>query len=574
MTPQEASDTLKTWANHRGFSDAQRILEPDARGWWRTREVSAAIAVRVTVGHYDIVLRIGVRADFPLTLPEVAVASCSATEGPPAALTLPHVSGDGKLCFTPDDGVVLDRHDAAGILDDSFELAQATLTLATGPHRGREFLDELADHWRVLAKAPAVRCDVEPGDVPRRISAFLHKRALVAFADSQTGLAQSYPSRAASQFTAVRALYVPLECPSAASFEPVQLLAPDYLRGLCSAVPGIRKLLERDARTEEFVVLGVRTPNGRRVLLGLRISADANQHPLLGGAAVFEAVSCERVDKAILAPRGGADAGLSTARVVVIGCGAVGGHVAAAMARAGTGELCLIDPDNFKMENSFRHVCGMAHCGANKASGLAADLRRMLPHLEVTAEPKSIEEVVRRSPGFLQSFDLVVCATGAPTLEMHLNELHWKARGGPIIFAWLEPLGLGQHLVLTNPRSQAGRGCLECLWEHEPSGGLWNRAAFAAHGDYTRDLQGCGARHLPFANLDAEELALSVSRLALEAMAGSTRGPELRSRKGDPTAFRAEGRTPRSRFELSQQELHDGRADFGRATCPVCNRTP
>lgn len=75
---------------------------------------------------------------------------------------------------------------------------------------------------------------------------------------------------------------------------------------------------------------------------------------------------------------------LRTARVAVFGLGGVGGHIAEALARAGVGELWLIDGDEVAPSNLNRQLIAVTDTiGMRKTDAAAARLRACAPDCRV-----------------------------------------------------------------------------------------------------------------------------------------------------------------------------------------------
>jgi hypothetical protein len=72
---------------------------------------------------------------------------------------------------------------------------------------------------------------------------------------------------------------------------------------------------------------------------------------------------------------------LADARVLVLGCGSVGGLGAWGLAGAGVGTLVLADRDRLEPGNLRRHVCGPEAIGQPKAAAVGAWLRGRFPTL-------------------------------------------------------------------------------------------------------------------------------------------------------------------------------------------------
>jgi len=251
----------------------------------------------------------------------------------------------------------------------------------------------------------------------------------------------------------------------------------------------------------------------------------------------------------------------------------VGGHIAFALARSGVLNLTLVDHDVFVWGNTFRHVLGYRHLGKAKSVALKEAIEGALPYVRVTAVTSTIEEALRLGNVVLTDYDLIVLATGNPTVELMVNARLARLEKGPsAVIAWVEPLGIGGHVLLVNNGSQPG--CFECLYTTPE--GTWNgenRAAFANAEQtqpFGRAWDGCGSLHTPFASSDAEQTAVLAARLAVEALTGEEVGNPLISWKGNATAFTAAGFELSTRFAFPSDELHRLRYAYCNGRCPIC----
>ncbi len=107
---------------------------------------------------------------------------------------------------------------------------------------------------------------------------------------------------------------------------------------------------------------------------------------------------------------------------------------------------------------------------------------------------------------------VIISATGNPTLERCLNQLfHQHSPTGHIFLStWVEPVGLGGHVVLVASESQ---GCLNCLFTNENEFSGVSTTSFIEPGQkITRNLTGCGGAFTPFSGLDAQQTALLAAR--------------------------------------------------------------
>lgn len=262
---------------------------------------------------------------------------------------------------------------------------------------------------------------------------------------------------------------------------------------------------------------------------------------------------------------------LEAKRVLLLGCGSVGGQLAFLLARAGIGALTLVDHDILTAENTYRHVLGKPYWGKLKALAMQQALTVQLPFINVQAISKTIEAAFEQDLIRLSDFDLIVSALGNPTTELVINERVRGEAGPPIIFTWLEPLGIGGHALLTGQRGEPG--CFACLYTRTDGsdGPLQNRAAFGEENQkYGRSLAGCNNLFTPYGALDAMRTSELAARLALDTLSGHEQQNVLRSWKGDATAFTEAGFDVSGRYRFTEDELRQQGVSYPSARCSVC----
>lgn len=377
------------------------------------------------------------------------------------------------------------------------------------------------------------------------------------------------------------ALYVPL-ADSALSepFNPRQFTCLPWTRSFVHQhlTPENRRALERFDRRERawpLVVLGVPRAKGGRALVGLGFKDVSGGNPLGRGTTPHPPryVVMKRRDRAVITARAEGAVELQKKGVAIVGCGAIGGRLAVMLARAGVGRLTLIDPDTLEAANSLRHVLGKAAIGSRKVHALQREITAKVPYITIDTHARNIEELLQTPTFNLGPINLLVYAAGDPTVGLYVNERgHDLPDGPPLLFTWLEPYGLGGHVMVTNTHSPGARGCFSCLFDSpigcEPR---HNRADFAApEQDFAKNVTGCAAMYTPYADLDAVRTAELAARLALDVLRGRRVGHPVLSWKGDGEAFHAAGFMTSRRYERDEGELHRARFDYVRETCTVC----
>lgn len=520
---------------------------------------SRGAAYRVTysddVGDLDFVVA---PPRTPIELPYVELAEMPAAR----VATAPHVMDGGGLCYAvSDEEFRLDPRRPK-------EVAEWALSAAAEVARNAQRADGWADN-ELLREAMAYwanPADDGPrsvqwsGPVPAR-----HDRVNVSVTES-TILAGDAVRLGIGSLPRSSALLLRID--DAREFA-AKVLRPCRL-DTSSVLDSLPNVLDSSGR--KLLLRAMSSPT-RCVLLALDVGAS---HELLLGLEVRGAESgvsllpVLRIDEDILLERGGARALPRPA--IVIGCGAVGGHVAGELLRAGFRQIVLVDGDSLTPCNTYRHIRGgVPFIGVNKAALLGADLSTSYPHAEVNWIARPVEtvfsELVAKLPDAVW-----VASAGSPTVHTYLSQQLAEVPGADLIVGWVEPLGLGGHVL----RSAPGRrpGCYNCLFEHREGPAAGNAASLVAPGQrFGRQLAGCSQRYTPFGSVDAMEVAMELVRAAIETACASDDVSTITSWRRNSSAAEELG------VELSHQlrNVVDGHrvivdaAVFApRSPCPTC----
>ncbi len=150
-------------------------------------------------------------------------------------------------------------------------------------------------------------------------------------------------------------------------------------------------------------------------------------------------------------------------RIVLIGCGAIGGYLAEGLVRlgagTGTGELMLVDSDVLAPGNLGRHTLGMNALRQTKVSALASRLDLEFPHARVTPQNRAT-----RLPADLVG-DLVVNATGEEALSEAVNFHRLglpEYRRPPTLHVWVTGEGACVQALWVDEQKYACFRCLRC----------------------------------------------------------------------------------------------------------------
>lgn len=203
--------------------------------------------------------------------------------------------------------------------------------------------------------------------------------------------------------------------------------------------------------------------------------------------------------------------GLETTRFVVVGAGSLGGHAICELARAGVGELHIVDGDVYDINNSVRHALPVTAAGRNKAEAMRDLAENINPHGSVRAHPWSVEkdEQSRRAvAALIARADVVIDAAGSHAVT---RLLHWRCATlgtRALVSAALTPGGYGGRVVVLRDHSP----CFDCfLTDPEIP-----RAAEGPIDNATP--HGCSHPAASCAGFDVTQLAAITARTAVRAV--------------------------------------------------------
>ena len=153
---------------------------------------------------------------------------------------------------------------------------------------------------------------------------------------------------------------------------------------------------------------------------------------------------------------------LLRSRVFIAGCGGLGGHVAALLARSGVGAFVLCDPDVFDESNLNRQMfCTEAALGRSKAEVCRESLLGMASYLDIQAHAVAVD--AGNLPGLMEGCTAVADGLDSVPKKVMLEEAAANA-GLPFVhgsvnreegFAFIEAAG-GRRLAAMWPDAKEG----------------------------------------------------------------------------------------------------------------------
>jgi hypothetical protein len=394
---------------------------------------------------------------------------------------IPHVlRSDGTFCYLDGKAVVLDRYRPAETVIQCLEQADKVLRDAVRGRLDEDLVGEFGAYWADGTVLMDLPLNFERDAKIQLLKFDRHsdrERILVSDgASSFLGLHKRNGGKEPEGFLCP-VLRVP-----ALSFDPKQSWPPKNLAELNvwmqgaapTAVGAVERAFARSAGHRQWICLSA--PNGR-FFVSAEISKAYRTPELLKNRRAHLGETLQYIQDAVkisgyvgvpvdeeyvFSRNMGGMKNLGGKRILLIGCGAVGGFLAQQLAQsgagAGGGKLTLVDNDTLKGANLGRHLLGSPFLDRNKAEACADFLREQLPFLDIAAVPRS----VMADTGMLRRQDLIIDATGEESLSIAINELAVSGRPDfpPVLFGWLQGNGAAAVAFMTGDPELA---CFKCL---------------------------------------------------------------------------------------------------------------
>ena len=141
---------------------------------------------------------------------------------------------------------------------------------------------------------------------------------------------------------------------------------------------------------------------------------------------------------------------LAQKRVLIVGCGGLGGHLIENMLRLGVGSILAVDPDTFEESNLNRQLlCTEPLLGTSKAEAAAARARTVNPGVRFQALPVAF--TAENGDELVQGCDLVLDGLDSVPARLLLEEVCARqgvplvhgAIGGELVQVAVVPPGSG-----------------------------------------------------------------------------------------------------------------------------------
>lgn len=217
-------------------------------------------------------------------------------------------------------------------------------------------------------------------------------------------------------------------------------------------------------------------------------------------------------------------------KVAVFGLGALGGHVAMLLAKAGVGEMRLIDDDKILPGNVIRHICGLSRVGIEKTWAVRYSILDHFPDCKVETFTSSWTADKLRE--YIDGCSAVVDATANYNFSLLLNEVCISARQPVVFSTTYRRASIGRIVI----RRHEDDPCLACYVDPARD---WSDNTFPlipTDPDQMFVDEGCNSVTEEAVALDVESIANLTARLTVKLIRKQLDGINLAIAVNEPIA--------------------------------------
>lgn len=527
-------------------------------------------------------LKLGFEASFPYSLPSIFVS--------PVPTMRLHIDDKGKICLTDESSLLLDTKKPAQLITECLKLAERVLNLSPDdPQYQAELKREFMSYWGLQGNGSSIWSILSIADCQsiHKIPLFPVGKSYIlapslsdanSFICDYLGLSPIETYKGNLQYAWVIRLK-----------EGASLLSPFENLDWSSIIRYVKNNSNQETRQKFwdltstpvtkavvrliFVVPAIDAIDGD-IVFGVSVLIK-NRYRLPIKASLSKAVSrvnVMRYDYDFLLSRCGSTPSLKDKRVLLLGCGSVGGFLANNLCQMGVTQLDLLDKDTFSVHNVYRHFMGFETIKQERNSYKADSLRNWLtnkyPYVDIDSlnyVDRAVEKVILKNHDRLRQYDLIISALGEPTLNLAINDLLIQQQiQVPFIVCFNEPYGVGGHVIVTNISDES---CLHCFYSDPIYGGLcsFRGSLVDTNQNFKKTLSGCSGMFVPYSTLDSQQTAIYTARKAVDVLTGKLTHNDFFTWRGDASLLISQG------FRVSEYFFADSVPEhFSNPNCPIC----
>lgn len=493
---------------------------------------------------------------------------------------IPHMYNDGKICLFDLEGVLININ-FDGLVKESISRLEKILVEGIDGTNKLEFITEFDAYWNQLSNVGTADSSVRLQEELKKIKyTYKYKLDNKRFNLSVSDKAEELKILGRCN-TIKNGIYINIKSKDF-------IYPPDWRKSL--DITYINQLLEigkvehkkvnnlmKHFCDELLLLINISQPNGFNTPIAILIKnykeklTKYNKYFKLNIGCRCIPLGVCRNDSEYLIKRGGVFTDIKDKKVLIIGCGSIGGYLSSELVKAGVSNICLVDKDRLSSDNIYRHLLGLEFVGQYKTKAIIKHLENNIPYISLKSFEDNIENLIENYKLDFEEFDLIISATGNHNVNRWINNycIHDNI-SVPVIYLWNEVLGIGNHALFIDRKN---KGCFECLIGVDEEG-IYDKTSYCKRGQiFTKKYNGCHSTFLPFGSIHSLKTVAMGVELSLKYFNGQLEENCLISQKGEDIYMKKEGLLTSDRYKYQKNDIWKlNGEDFMNIDCNSCSK--
>ncbi|MDY6228059.1 MAG: ThiF family adenylyltransferase [Clostridium sp.] len=486
---------------------------------------------------------------------------------------IPHMDNKGKLCLFELEGVLIHKN-FKGLLNQSLLRMNKVLVEGISGSNKKDFIEEFENYWLILPGAKNMKSMIELTDnikvikyADNKVTRKKKKKEKYIDILKNNNMYNFIVSDKEKDFTLYKDMN---EIKNAVYINIISnkyIYPPDWRKEL--SLEYINMLVNYDGVNKELLYNCIKKCK-KDLLIVFNINQNGKYSSIFGVMIEKYNVKYEcdklmiisdeklvpcyvsRCDYEYLVNRGGANYKLKDKKILIIGCGSIGGYLTNEMVKAGFNDITVIDNDLLHEENIYRHLLGLEYIEKYKSKALEDYIKKNIPNVNIKSIQDTIEDSLIDGNISLSDYDLILSAIGNHNGNRWLNGFIYKNKiNVPVIYLWNEVLGIGNHGMYICRRN---KGCYECLFRYDDNGEIYDASSYCEKGQkFVKTVVGCGTAYLPYSSTNSLKTSILGVEMAIKYFLDMFNENYIISIKGDNFYFKMLGYRTSMRYNNQEQ---------------------
>lgn len=502
-----------------------------------------------------------------------------------------HCDIQGKLCILDRDSIMIKPHMLSSLVVECFDRALSILSLDPKSNEYKlEYMREFNSYWVEVAKVLKVYTNIDTSTIKFQKAELLYTNKYLVVSDNKVTteiIAREYlkiPKKANDKYYPIYLIRLKegATLPSIKKTYSKKETVKYILSNLSvSSRREFEKLINKISNDFCLMFLFICPSGYHDIAFGFSFHTKTKRKKSVKNSnnCQVEPIYVRRFDTEYLNARLGSVQPINRKKILLLGCGSIGGFVANNLCQTGITTIDILDKDVYTPENACRHFLGFSGIYADKprykADLVKNRLYELYPYIEIDSmcfEDRTVESFIS-SKDRLSNYDLIISALGDPTLNLEINRiLYANLIPVPFVCCFNEPYGIGGHVIVVNISHNS---CLQCLYTSAFHTDIVQfRGSFVNDGQtFIKNNSGCGGSFVPYGCLDSQQTAILATKVVNEVLLGKFRSNKIYSWLGNSNLLTDSGYSVSDRYlKFSSSNTHIISDNLsGNANCFVCN---